>query len=408
MKHKTLVGLWIVALLTLLLTSTSAKEIESEFEFWLNTTSGGVYIDAGDKIEWSKTFGGLNSSAGYSVQLTEDGGYIIAGTTYSYGAGKSDTWLIKTDSEGNEEWSKTFGESSWDAGCSVQQTKNGGYIIVGYMTNSYGAGENDVWLIKTDSKGNEEWNKTFGGAYIDWGESVQHTNDDGYVITGSTKSYGAGEEDVWLIKTDSKGNEKWNKTFGGLDWDEGRSVQQTNDGGYILVGVTWSYGAGGRDVWLIKTDSEGNEEWNETFGGDSADMGWSVQQTEDGGYIIVGEGNYLSIEMEVYFVVKDVWLIKADSKGNEEWDMTLGKRFVDDIGHYVQPTDDGGYIIVGSTGSYDEDVLLIKIGPVFPTKEKPTLTPEFLTTPPTPTPSGFKAIFTIAGLLAVVYLLRKK
>jgi predicted secreted protein len=298
---------------------------------------------------WNQTFGGSSSDYGESVQQTTDGGYIITGYTESFGNGGRDVWLIKTDSEGNEEWNQTFGGSNDEKGYSVQQTSDGGYIITGY-TESFGNGGADVWLIKTDSNGNEEWNQTFGGSDYDWGQSVQQTDDGGYIITGYTNY------DVWLIKTDSEGNEEWNQTIGGTHFDYGYSVQQTDDGGYIIGGKTYSFGNGGYDVWLIKTDSGGNEQWYQAFGGSEFDIGYSVQQTTDGGYIITGEtgsfgnGNY------------DVWLIKTDSEGNEEWNQTFGGSN-DEKGYSVQQTSDGGYIITGYTGSYGnggQDVWLIK------------------------------------------------
>jgi hypothetical protein len=208
-----------------------------------------IKVDANGNMQWSKTFGGQGWDAGYSVQQTSDGGYIIVGVTRSYGAGGYDVYLIKVDANGNIRWNKTFRGGGSTLGYSVQQTSDGGYIIIG-ETLSYGG--YDVYLIKVDANGNMQWSKTFGGTGDDRGYSVQQTSDGGYIIVGVTRSYGAGLEDVYLIKVDANGNMQWSKTFGGQGWDAGYSVQQTSDGGYIIVGWTTSYGAGGDDVYLIK------------------------------------------------------------------------------------------------------------------------------------------------------------
>jgi len=318
--------------------------------------NGDVYLiktDGNGNQIWQKTFGGSNYDLGYSVSQTSDGGYIIAGWTYSFGAGISDVYLIKTDGNGNQIWQKTFGGSNWDLGCSVSQTSDGGYIIAG---TSFGAGISDVYLIKTDGNGNQIWQKTFGGSYNDEGNSVSQTSDGGYIIAGTTESFVAGDYDVYLIKTDGNGNQIWQKTFGGGSWDGGNSVSQTSDGGYIIAGTTHSFGAGISDVYLIKTDRNGNQIWQKTFGGSNYDGGYSVCQTSDGGYIIAG-GIY-----SFGAGGSDVYLIKTDGGGNQIWQKTFGGSNYDG-GYSVSPTSDGGYIIAGGTHSFGaggSDVYLIK------------------------------------------------
>ena len=307
----------------------------------------------GDSL-WTRTFGGENQDYCNSVQQTTDGGYIITGRTESYGAGNKDVYLIKTDGNGDSLWTKTFGGTSFDNGISVQQTNDGGYIILG-GTESYGAGNRDIYLIKTDGNGDSLWTKTFGGTSQDFGNSVQQTNDGGYIVTGVTESYGAGNKDAYLIKTDASGDSLWTKTFGGSKFDLGNSVQQTNDGGYIVTGRTASFGAGSLDVYLIKTDGNGDSLWTKTFGGSSFDLGFSVQQTTDGGYIIIGgTDSYGNGD-------RDFYLIKTDVNGDLIWTKTFGGIFRD-VGSSVQQTTDGGYIITGytSSGNGDRDLLLIK------------------------------------------------
>ena len=308
----------------------------------------------GDSL-WTRTFGGENQDYCNSVQQTTDGGYIITGRTESYGAGNKDVYLIKTDGNGDSLWTKTFGGTSFDNGISVQQTNDGGYIILG-GTESYGAGNRDIYLIKTDGNGDSLWTKTFGGASQDFGNSVKQTNDGGYIVTGVTESYGAGNKDAYLIKTDASGDSLWTKTFGGSKFDLGNFVEQTDDGGYIVTGRTASFGAGSLDIYLIKTDGNGDSLWAKTFGGSSFDLGFSLQQTTDGGYIIIGgTDSYGSGD-------RDVYLIKTDVNGDLIWAKTFGGSGFD-LGTSIQQTTDGGYIILGGTDSFgngDRDLLLIK------------------------------------------------
>jgi len=265
-----------------------------------------VKLDPDGNLEWGKTFGGPDLDGAHSVQQTSDGGYIVAGYTASYGAGGAfwgDFWLVKLDPNGNLEWEKGFGGADEDAAISVQQTADGGYVVAGY-TYSYGAGQSDFWLVKVDPDGNLEWEKTFGGALWDGAWSVQQTIDGGYIVAGYTYSYGAGSSDFWLVKVDPDGNLQWDKTFGGADSDEAYSVQQTTDGGYIVAGYTYSYGAGSSDFWLVKVHPDGNLQWDKTFGGADSDGALSVQQTSDGGYIVAGETCSYGAGSADFYIIK--------------------------------------------------------------------------------------------------------
>jgi hypothetical protein len=318
--------------------------------FGTNTDVWLIKTNANGDTTWTKTFGGSSYDYSNSVQQTTDGGYIIAGYSNSYGT-STDLYLIKTDANGNQSWYRTFGGSSTDYGYLVEQTSDGGYIIAGY-SNSYGTSY-DVYLVKTDASGNQLWYRTFGGSGTDYGYSVAQTSDGGYVITGYTTSYGTGGN-VYLIKTDTSGNQSWYKSFGGTNSDYGYSVAQTSDGGYVIAGYTASYGTGG-DVYLIKTDTSGNQTWSKNFGGSNYDESYSVQQTSDGGYIIAG---YMAQSISD----DDAYLIKTFANGNTEWTKTFGGAQIEH-GHAVVQTSDGGYAIAGHTSTYgagNADFWLIK------------------------------------------------
>jgi hypothetical protein len=312
-----------------------------------------VKTDSTGKEVWNRTFGGTQGDRGNCVRQTTDDGYIITGKKDGDYDGIGDIWLIKTDSTGNKEWDKTFGGEDEDNGFCVQQTTDGGYIIIG-KTRSFGAGKSDIWLIKTDYTGNMLWNRTFGGIDSDGGFCVQQTIDGGYIITGNTEvDYFT---DVWLIKTDSEGNKEWDKTFGRKYFDNGLCVQQTSEGGYIITGYTHRFGTNDWDYLLIKTDSNGNMMWNITFGGREDDVSMYVQQTTDGGYILTGDTQSFGAGGS------DFWLIKTDSTGNVLWNKTFGGTG-NDYGYCVQQTTDGGYVITGLTSSFGAgsfDVWLIK------------------------------------------------
>jgi len=308
---------------------------------------------------WSRVFGGKENEWGFSVQQTQDGGYVATGYTYSYGAGSGDVWLVKVDSAGGQTWARTYGGPLDDWGYSVQQTSDGGYIVVG-LTQSSGSGNYDAWLVKTDATGSESWARTYGGASADGGYSVQQTSDGGYILAGYTESFGQGNGDMWLIKTDGNGGLQWSQTYGGPDREFANSVQQTTDGGYIIAGCTYSYGAGAGDLWLVRTNGDGDALWTKTFGGPDGDgiSGSAVQRTSDGGF--VAASGFTSV-----MGGRDVWLVRVDANGDTLWTRTFGGASYD-WGHAVWQTSDGGFVVAGGTGSYGagyRDIWIIRTGP---------------------------------------------
>ena len=304
---------------------------------------------------WTRTYGGEQSDCGYGVQQTDDGGFIIAGQTASFGAGGSDAYLIKTDSEGDTVWTRTFGGNLDDVSYSVQQTWDEGYILAGY-TYSYTISGCDIYLIKTDAEGDTLWTRTYGESVDDYGRSVKQTADGGYIIAGFT-GIDWSSHDVYLIKTNGDGDTLWTRTYGGNNMAEGYDVQQTSDGGYIITGCTIV-----RPelpifaVYLIKTNEMGDTTWTQTFNEIcDGNFGYSVQQTNDGGYIIAGKTE----SMLGWY--STIYLIRTDSNGIGLWDHPVGRTY--SSGSSVRQTSDQGFIITGliySGTPYCEDVYLVK------------------------------------------------
>ena len=300
------------------------------------------------EVEWEKTLGTKQIDRGYFAIQTKDGGYIVVGETmsaYMYGKGGYDVYLAKLDASGNTSWYKTYGSVRDERGNWVQETEDGGFIITGSMRTFSQNNNNQLYLIKTGPSGQIEWEKTFGGSGESTGNCVKQTTDGGYIVVGETTSFGTGSSDVYLVKTNATGKQEWEKTFGGKEVDYGTCVFQTDDGGFIVAGATSSFGAGGFDIYLVKTDTAGKKEWEKTFGGKGWDNPEYVEQTEDGGYIVTGrsssfsQGNY------------DVYLVKTNTKGTKEWEHTFGGNGWD-TGKWVQQTGDGGYMVAGWSDSF--------------------------------------------------------
>jgi len=292
---------------------------------------------------WSQTYGGTLDDEAATLVQTGDGGYAIAGTTYSFGAGSADFWLIKTDANGNIEWNQTYGGAETDVAQAMVQTSDRGFALAG-QTYSFGVGDKNFWLVKVDSSGSIQWNKTYGQTTDDGAISVIQTNDGGYALAGYSTD-NSSSKDLWFVKTDSSGNMQWNRTYGGSRSDSVYSVVQTSDGGYALAGSTNSFGdAIPHACWLVKTDSDGNMEWNKTYGGSREYSARSLVQTSDGGYTLAGGTGSI--------VNYDVWLINVDSAGNRVWDVTWDTNEPAHTNSLIQ-TSDGGYAVSGWTSSLD-------------------------------------------------------
>jgi uncharacterized delta-60 repeat protein len=303
-----------------------------------------VKLDSSGNVEWTKTIGGSGWDFARSIIQSSDGGYVVAGKTKSFGAGYSDIYVVKLDSAGNVQWTKTIGGSYNDEAWSIIQSSDGGYVVAGY-TESFGAGSADFYVVKLDSSGNVEWTKTIGGRSIDAAVSIIQSSDGGYVVAGETLSFGAGGFDFYVVKLDSSGNVEWTKTIGGSDFDYAYSIIQSSDGGYVVAGKTKSFGAGGFDFYVVKLDSAGNVQWTKTIGGSDFDAAYSIIQSSDGGYVVAGE------TLSFGAGYSDIYVVKLDSAGNVQWTKIIGGSYGDGARSIIQSSD-GGYVVAGGTQSF--------------------------------------------------------
>ena len=348
---------------------TFQKRYNSNYQYFCNaakqTTDGG-YIFTGFRVVayndnddayfmrtnafgdtlWIRTFGGLYADWGESIEQTPDGGFVLTGFTESFSSPWKEILLIKIDANGELMWIKTMYGGNDDWAKSVHNTSDGG-LIIGGITHSFQftGYTDDAFLIKTNAVGDTIWTHTYGGLLTDCANSVIQTTDGGYIFAGYTNSFSIGNNfDFYLVKTNSIGDTLWTKTYGGTGDDEAMSVWQNSDGGYIIAGSTESFGAGGKDVYLIRTDSIGDTLWTKTYGGIYLDIGASVQQTTDGGFIIVGY-------TESFSSSDDIYLIKVNSNGDTLWTRIIGDAGLNETGSSVQQTTDGGFIIGASWGA---------------------------------------------------------
>jgi hypothetical protein len=315
-----------------------------------------VRFDNKDKtfeISVNKSFGLNANSSGSFILPTKDKGCILTGYTQSYSDKNGNIWLIKISEKGTEEWNKTYGGNGKDYGKIVFQKDNNSYFILGttntYVTNIYGA---NMWFIKVDQKGNEIWNKTYGGVRWDEGNSLTEDGSGNFLLVGSTASYSKKEfiSDAWLVKVNKTGHELWNKTFGGEDFDEARSIVKANDESYIICGFTKSYAKENSDAWAIKVNSTGHELWNYTYGFEYNDRFNQVIIFDDG-FVFAGHTEKNGIGDWCGYIVK------TDFDGKKEWELIIDNNLVAGISSIVKTSQ--GFLAAGYIGVYGEDNLLV-------------------------------------------------
>ncbi len=343
-------------------------------------------------IQWEKSFGGTGIEYLSAIEQTSDGGFIIAGSSTSNNGDVTDHrgdslyldyWIVKVDSGGSIQWQKSLGGSNNDYATAIRQTNAGGYIVAGYsysndsdVTGHHGVGGIDYWVVKLDTAGTIQWEKSLGGTSIDIAESVDLDFDGGYLITGASYSSdgdvtghhgGSSYPDYWVVKLDTSGIIQWQKTFGGSRDDHAFAIHQTSDSGYVIAGysdsndsdVTAHHGASGvSDCWIVKLDTARNIQWQKSLGGSQVDYSYSIQQTNDNGYIVAGgtysnDGDVIGHHGNTNH--NDFWVVKLDTAGAMQWQASLGGSDFDEA-FSVKQTTDGGYIVAGGANSNDGNV----------------------------------------------------
>jgi len=339
------------------------------------------YSYAQPASQWAHCYGGTYDDVAKSIIQTSDGGYAVTGysesnngdvTGHHGGYGFADYWILKIDSLGNIQWSQSYGGTQVDEGYCIIQTSDNGFAVAGYATSVNGDvtgnhGGSDMWIIKTDSVGTLQWEKCFGGSWDEVAYSLVETNDKGYVIAGSARSTDGdvgtnrGWPDVWILKIDSAANIVWKLDCGGTQEDIAYAVSKTSDQGFIVAGSSRSndqnvgFNYGDADYWVIKMDSNGTVQWGKVLGGTEEDAAYAVTETRDGGYIISGTSNSDDFDITGNHASFDNWIVKLDSARNVVWQRSFGGTGYDG-GQSLAPTNDSGFIALGSSYSEDGDV----------------------------------------------------
>ncbi len=356
-------------------------KLNESFDYWL------LKYDLNGTLQWQKTYGGSDDDRGSAIIHTSDGGFAILGRSKSSNGdttennGFDDFWVSKLDPAGTISWQRSFGFSGVDTGISIIQTKDDGYLLVGVLDITASGGEGnskspqaktqhaggDYWAIKLNASGDKQWSRFYGGTFTDTPYDVIQTDDNGYIIVGSSDSddvdikNNKGSYDFWIVKISDVGDLTWEKSFGGSEIDEARGIVKTSDDNYLIVGDTRSNDLdvstnnGAADLWIIKISPTGTLIWEKTLGGSSFDVGRSIRKTQDNGFIVSGNSRSSNGDLINNNGQNDAWVIKLDSNANLEWQKTVGGSHVDLIYDAIE-LNDQSIIAVGESQSFDMDI----------------------------------------------------
>ena len=369
-------------------------------DFWV------LKLDPLGSVQWKKTFGGNSDEQPYGMNLTKDGGCVVVGYTLSNNGdvsgnhGYYDTWVLKLNDSGGIEWQKCLGGSDWEEAWDIQQTTDNGFILAGRSRSvdgdvSVNHGSLDLWVVKLDSLGILEWERSHGGSAVDIGYAIEQTSDGGYIVCGESFSNDGnvtgnqGSSDYWVLKLNFDGKIEWQKSLGGGSIDRANDILQARDGGFIVLGQTYSNNGdvtgnhGNNDYWVVRLSETGEIEWQKAFGGSNEDYGRSIQQTVDGGYVMAGQTQSNNGDAVGNDGGADIWVVKISESGELQWQKSLGGTMAE-WATSVQQTNDGGYIVAGNAWSNNGDVTGVKgKNDYWVIKLSPESTP---TTTPTTTP----------------------
>ena len=299
-------------------------------------------VDSIGDPEWIRTYGGVLFESAFNARQTSDGGYFFAGYTNSIGKGMYDFWLVKLGPSGEKEWERTYGTPKADVGLYGDITPDGGYILTGY-TILKDRTDKDIWLVRTSSNGDTLWSATYGDSMSQSANYLQVTSDGGFILAGETRG-STTNNDIIIVKTDPEGIEEWRRYIVESNDDRVYSIKQTDDG-YILIGTTTSLGMGDKDIWVIKLDNSGNIEWQKTYGGEALEYGFDVVALDDG-YVFTGSTSSYGT------MFYDLWIIRTGLDGEIAWDQIYGGTMIDIGRAIIQNGSDGGFTIIGQTSSY--------------------------------------------------------